>query len=37
MWDFKMYNDHEIKVYAGTSSAKLAAKIAEKLGISLGG
>ncbi|CAM3143851.1 ribose-phosphate diphosphokinase [Streptobacillus ratti] len=31
-----MYNNHEIKVYAGTSSSKLAAKIAEKLGIKLG-
>ncbi|NYV28386.1 ribose-phosphate pyrophosphokinase [Streptobacillus felis] len=31
-----MYNNHEIKVYAGTSSTKLATKIAEKLGVKLG-
>lgn len=28
--------EHEIKIFAGTSSAKLAAKIADKLGIKLG-
>ena len=31
-----MYNNHEIKVFAGTSSAKLAQKVADKLGVKLG-
>lgn len=31
-----MYNNHEIKVFAGSSSSKLAAKIVEKLGVKLG-
>lgn len=31
-----MINNHEIKIFSGTSSAKLGAKIAEKLGTKLG-
>lgn len=31
-----MYNNHEIKIFAGSSSQKLAKKIAAKLGIILG-
>ena len=31
-----MYNNHEIKVFAGSSSEKLAAKVASKLGVKLG-
>lgn len=31
-----MYNNHEIKIFAGTSSMKLANKIVQKLGIKLG-
>lgn len=31
-----MYNNHEIKIFAGRSSQKLAQKIADKLGIKLG-